>query len=212
MEHTDKDNLGDTDAPARTGRRAGHARRRGQPAGGRHSSREQRPRHGCGRRGLFGREHQGPGRARSGPEAARDVHRVYRSDRSAPSRLRGRRQRRRRSPGWLLRPDQRHRSYRRFGHRHRQRPRHPGRPARQREVRGRSGADRPPCGRQVRQRQLQGFRRSPRRRRLGRQCPVGNTRSGDLAQRPGLPADLRTRHSSTPAGDDRARRSAAARK
>ncbi len=50
-------------------------------------------------------------------------------------------------------------------------------------------ADRPPRRRQVRQRQLQGLGRSARRRRLGRQRAVGDARSRDLAQRPGLQAD-----------------------
>ena len=52
--------------------------------------------------------------------------------------------------------------------------------------------------RQVRQRQLQGLRRSARRRRLGRQRAVRAARPRDLAQRPGLSAELRARHADRP--------------
>ncbi len=71
----------------------------------------------------------------------------------------------------------------------RQRPRHSGRSARQRQVGGGSRADRAARRRQVRQRQLQGLGRSARRRRLGRQRAVRVARARDLAQRPGLQAD-----------------------
>ena len=85
----------------------------------------------------------------------------------------------------LLRPDQRHGSHRRIGDRHRQRPRHPGRSARQRQVGGRSRPDGPPRRRQVRQRQLQGVRRTARRRRLGRERALRNcsrSKSGATAR------------------------------
>ena len=95
----------------------------------------------------------------------------------------------------LLRPGQRHHPHRRIGHGDRQRPRHSGRPARERQVGGRSRHDRAARRRQVRQRQLQGFRRSARRRRFGRERAVRDARPGDLAQRPGLPAKLRARPS-----------------
>ena len=45
---------------------------------------------------------------------------------------------------------------------------------------------------------LQGVRRSARRRRVGRQRAVRAARPRDLAQRPGLPAELRARHSDRP--------------
>ena len=94
----------------------------------------------------------------------------------------------------------------------RQRPRHPGRSARQRQVGRRSRADGAARRRQVRQRQLQGVGRSARRRRLGRQRAVGDARSRDLAQRPGLPAELRARHADRRPRDRPARRSGAARR
>ena len=66
--------------------------------------------------------------------------------------------------------------------------------ARERQVGGRSRAHGAARRRQVRQRQLQGVGRPARRRRLGRQRAVGDARPRDLAQRPGLPAELRARH------------------
>ena len=111
----------------------------------------------------------------------------------APPRLRGRRQLDRRGAGRLLRPDQRHDPHRRLGHRRRQRPRHSGRPARERPLGGRGRPDRAARRRQVRQRQLQGVGRPARRRRLGGQRALGDARPRDLAQRPGLPAELRAR-------------------
>ena len=63
----------------------------------------------------------------------------------------------------------------------------------ERQVGGRSRADRAARRRQVRQRQLQGLGRSARRRRVGRQRAVGVARPRDLAQRAGLSAELRAR-------------------
>ncbi len=148
---------------------------------------------GVGRR-LLRRQDQGSRRPRGGPQAPGDVHRLDGPVGTAPPRLRSRRQLDRRSARRLLRPDQRHDPHRRLGHGHRQRPRHPGRPAHERQVGRRSRADRAARRRQVRQRQLQGFRRSARRRRLGRQRLVRNARPRDLAQRPGLSAVVRARH------------------
>ena len=79
---------------------------------------------------------------------------------SAPPRLRGRRQLDRRGARRLLQPGQRHDPHRRLRHRRRQRPRHSGRPARERQVGGRSRADGAARRRQVRQRELQGVRRA----------------------------------------------------
>ena len=64
----------------------------------------------------------------------------------------------------------------------------------ERQVGGRSRADGAARRRQVRQRQLQGVGRPARRRRLGGQRAVRNARSRNLAQRPGLSAELRARH------------------
>ena len=88
---------------------------------------------------------------------------------------------------------QRHDSPRRLGHGGRQRPRHSGRHARERSLGRRSRAHRAARRRQVRQRQLQGVGRSARRRRVGGERAVRTARSGDLARRQRLPADLRTR-------------------
>ena len=176
------------------------------------SGRRRRPRRQRRQRRLRRRQDQGPRRARSGPQAAGHVHRLDRAGRAAPSGLRSRRQLDRRSAGRLLRSNQRHDPHRRLGHRHRQRPRHSGRSARERQVGGRSRADRAARRRQVRQRQLQSVRRPARRRRLRRQRAVGNARSRNLAQRPGLPAELRARHTRPASSKSPARRSAAARR
>ena len=117
----------------------------------------------------------------------------------APPRLRSRRQLDRRSARRLLRSGQRHAAHRQLRDRRRQRPRHSRRPAHERPVGRRSRDDRAPRRRQVRQRQLQGLGRSPRRRHLGRQRAVRDARPRDLAQRPGLQADLRARQADAPA-------------
>ena len=129
------------------------------------------------------------------------VHRVDRAGRAAPSRLRGRRQLDRRSAGRILRSGQRHDSHRRVGDGRRQRPRHPGRSARERQVRCRSRADGAPRRRQVRQRQLQGVRRAARRRRVGRERAVRNARRRDLAQR--RRSTSRATSAARPTGDAR---------
>ena len=141
-----------------------------------------------------------------------DVHRLDRCRRAAPSGLRSRRQLDRRGACRLLRSGERHDPHRWLGDGRRQRPRHPGRSARERQVGGGSRDDGAARGRQVRQRQLQGLGRASRRRHLGRQRAVGVARSRDLAQRPGLPAKLRARHADRPPRDRPARPSAAARK
>ncbi len=123
--------------------------------------------------------------------------------RTASSRLRNRRQLDRRSARGILRSDQRHAAHRRFGHRDRQRPRHSGRSAHERQVGRRGRADGAARRRQVRQRQLQGVRRPARRRRVGGERAVGNARSRNLAQRPGVPAVLRARHARGVARDHR---------
>ena len=96
---------------------------------------------------------------------------------SAPPRLRGRRQLRRRGHGRPLRPASTSPCCADGGCRgRRQRPRHPGRlharPQDEGQARRRGRAHRAPRRRQVRRRRLQGVRRPPRRRRLGRQRAV----------------------------------------
>ena len=78
------------------------------------------------------------------------------------------------------------------------------------KIGGRSRPDGPARRRQVRQRQLQGLGRSARRRRLGRQRAVGEARPRDLAQRPGLPAELRARRRPAATSRSPARRRSAA--
>ena len=68
----------------------------------------------------------------------------------------------------------------------------------ERQVGGGSRPDRAARRRQVRQRQLQGVGRPAWRRRLGGQRAVGNARARDLAQRAGVPAELRP---GTPTGE-----------
>ena len=159
---------------------------------------------GAARRGDVGRlsrrQDQGPRGARGGAQASGDVHRVDRRSGPAPPRLRGRRQLDRRGAGRPLRPHRGDRPHRRLGDDRRQRARHPGRPARQRPVRGRGRHDRAARGRQVRQQELQGVGRPARRRRVGGQRPLRVAAPRDLPRRARLPAELRAR-----AADERAR-------
>ena len=99
----------------------------------------------------------------------------------------------------LLRRGPRHHPHRQLDHGDGQRPRHPGGHAREREVGGRGRDDRAARRRQVRQRQLQGVGRPARRGRVGGERAVGDARPRDLAQRAGLPADLRARRAGRPA-------------
>ena len=123
------------------------------------------------RQQLRRRGHHRPRGPRGGSQAPRDVHRLDRSARPPPPRLRGRRQLRRRGDRRARRPRHGHAASRQRVHRDRQRPRDPGRDAQEGEEAGRRGrADDASRRRQVRRRRrLQGLRRPPRRRRLGRQ-------------------------------------------
>ena len=130
---------------------------------------------------------QGPQGPRRRAQAAGHVYRRHRRRLGPASHgLRGGRQRHRRGAGRPWRPDRRSRSIRRLGDRDRQRPRHPDRhPRRRRRVGGRSDHDPAPCRRKVRPEFLQGVRRPARRRRVGRQCAVGEAGPEDLARRQG---------------------------
>ncbi len=97
--------------------------------------------------------------------------------------------------GGILRSGQRHDPHRPLRHRRGQRPRHSRRSTQQRALGGGSRADGPPRRRQVRQRQLQGLGRPPRRRRLGRQRAIRDAGARDLAQRPGVHPVVRARSS-----------------
>ena len=110
----------------------------------------------------------------------------------APSRVGGRRQRRRRGHGRLRDPDRRHAARRRWLPRRRQRAGHPGRgaPSLQGPLRGRDRDDDAARGRQVRRRRLQGLGRSARRRRLGGQRALVAPRARDRPRRQHLPAGV----------------------
>ncbi len=136
-------------------------------------------------------------------KTARYVHRVHRTQRTPPPGLRGRRQLRRRGPRRLLHRHRRGDSRRQLRQRHRQRPRHAGGQAPEAEEAGRRGH---PHGaarrRQVRRRGIQGLRRTPRRRCLGRQRALEPARGGDQEGRGTLDPDLRLRQAdrAAPAG------------
>ena len=151
---------------------------------------------------LRRRRHHGAGGPGGRSQAAGHVHRLDRRTRSAPPRLRGRRQLGRRGARRPLRLDRDHAAPRQQRHGCRQRPRHPGRHAQEGEAAGGRGrADGAARRRQVRRRRrLQGVRRPARRRRLGRQRAVGAPRPRDPPRRPRLDADLRARRAEGPAG------------
>ena len=144
-------------------------------------------------RQLHRQRHPGPRGAGGRPEETRHVHRLDRPARHPPPRLRDSRQLRGRGHGRPLRLDlDRHRRRRR-GHRGGQRPGHPGRQAPpHRRLRPRDRHDHPARGREVRRRGLQGLGRAPRRRRIGRERPLGTPPGGGQPGRPdplpGIPA------------------------
>ena len=136
----------------------------------------------------------GPQGARGRTQAPRHVHRLDVVARPAPPRLRGRRQLHRRSARRLRRHDRRHDPRRRLGHRQRQRPRHSGRHAPDGEDPGRRGRDdRAARRRQVRQGQLQGVRRTARRRRVRRERAVREAQGVGQARRQRALHGLRAR-------------------
>ncbi len=139
--------------------------------------------------------HHRPRRPRGGSQAPGHVHRIDRRDGPAPSRLRGRRQLRRRGAGRLLHEGLRHGPPGQLGHGHRQRPRDPRRDHGEGGPAGRPGrADRAALRRQVRRRRrLQGLRRPARRRRVGRQRAVRAAPRRDPPRRPRLHAGLLAR-------------------
>ena len=94
----------------------------------------------------------------------------------------------------LLRRNRRGHPSRRIGHGSRQRSRDArGHPRRGGRFRCRSDPDDAPLGREVRRKLLQGLRRSARRRRVGRQCLVGDVSADRAAGRQGVSADLPAR-------------------
>ena len=115
----------------------------------------------------------------------------------APSGLRGRRQLGRRGARRLLHGGRGHDPPRQLGHRHRQRPRDPGRvDGKGAAPGGRGRADGPARRRQVRRRRrLQGLRRTARRRRIGRQRALRATATSKFAATATLDPGLRARRS-----------------
>ncbi len=97
----------------------------------------------------------------------------------------------------LLQEHRGHDPHRRIADGRRRRPRDSRRPARKRQVGGRSRPDGAARGRQVRELGLQGLGRAPWRRRVGRQRAVRMARARNLAQRRGAPAAVRARATRT---------------
>ena len=91
-----------------------------------------------------------------------------------------------------------------LGDRPRLRLRHPRRRHARPEPAGADGrADEAPCRRQVRRRGLQGLRRAPRRRRLGRERALGVAPCRGAPRRQGLPPGVRARRPHQRHADDR---------
>ena len=160
------------------------------------------------RRLLHGPGHRGAGRPGAGPPAARHVYRRHRREGAASPVRRGDRQCHGRGAGG---PCQLHRGgarRRRLPRRHRQWPRHSGRPAPEipQEVRPRSHHVHAARRRQVRLQGLRDLRRPARRRRLGGQCAVGAARGRGRARRPALSPGLRARQAQERAGEARPHR------
>ena len=161
-----------------------------------------------GRGQLYRHRHRGAGRARAGAPAARHVYRRHRREGAASPVRRGDRQFDGRGAGG---PRQLHRGGdggRRFRDRHRQRPRHSGRPASevQEQIRARSDHVHAARGRKVR---LQGVRhlgRAARRRRVGRQCAVRAHGGRGRARADALSHGVRARQAERQAGKARPRR------
>ena len=155
-----------------------------------------RSRHRQGRQRRLRRQpHRGARRAGAGAPPARHVYRRHRREGAAPSVRRSHRQFDGRGGG---RPCHLHRcraDRRRVPHRHRQWPRHPGRPASevQEQVGARSHHDDAAFGRQIRLQGLRDLGRPARRRRFGRQRAVGSPRGRGGARPPALPPALLAR-------------------
>ena len=139
--------------------------------------------------------HHRPRGTRGRPQAPGHVHRLDRAARSAPPRLRGRRQLRRRGARRPLQRGHGHDPPGQLGHRRRRRPRDPGRGHGEGEAPGGRGrADGAARRRQVRRgRRLQGLRRSARRRRVGRQRALRASRRRGPPRRLRVDAVLRAR-------------------
>ena len=141
-------------------------------------------------RELHRRRHRGAGRPRARAAPARHVRRRHRREGAASPVRRGDRQLPWTRPWPATPPGSRcELERRRLPHRHRQRPRHSGRPASQvqDQVRPRSDHDHAALGRQVRQQGLQHLGRPARRRRLRGQRAVRDAGGGGRAR----PAALR---------------------
>ena len=102
------------------------------------------------------------------------------------------------------RPRRRHDPSGQLGDRPRRRRGYPGRrPARPGNACADGRADEAPRGREVRRRGLQGLRRPPRRRRLGRERALRVARRRGAARRQGVPPGVRARRADVGHDDDR---------
>ena len=154
-------------------------------------------------RELYGRRHRGAGRPRARAAPARHVRRRHRREGAASPVRRGDRQRHGRGGGRPRHLDRGERRGRRVPVRHRQRPRHPRRPAPQvqDQVRPRSDHDHAALGRQVRQQGLQHLGRPARRRRLRRQRALREAGGGGRARPAALRHDLQPRRAAGQAAE-----------
>jgi hypothetical protein len=139
-----------------------------------------------------GRYHSSRG-PRSGPEAPRHVHRIHRSERSAPPRMGGRRQLGRRSHGRPCHAHRRDHAGRRGLPGDRRRRRHPGGPVPQEPqgLDGRNCHDDAARRREVRRQGLSGVRWAARRGHLRGQRPVHPSHPRSRPGRPALGGRIR---------------------
>ncbi len=177
---TKKKHGAEPDLFAGTGRvpRAPHPRRARQAA------------RGGGDGGYTRQAHRGAGGAGAGAPPARHVYRRHRREGAASPLRRGDRQFDGRGARRPRRLDRGRARGGRLRHRHRQRPRHPGRPASevQEQVGARSHHVHAARRRQVRLRGLRDLRRPARRRRVGRQRAVRAAGGRGRARADALPA------------------------
>ena len=156
---------------------------------------------------LHRQTYRGAGGARAGAPPPRHVYRRHRREGAASSVRRGDRQFHGRGARRPRRLDRSRDGGERLRHRHRQRPRHSGRPAPEIQEQVGARSDHVHAARR-RQIQLQGLRhlgRPARRRRLGRQRAVRAHGGGGRARAAALPHGVRARQAEGQAGKSRPR-------